>query len=47
MEIAALICAGLAALVHVYIFWIEAPGFLRVGRHVFGLSEAEAEIARP
>lgn len=46
MFVAALVLAGLAAIVHVYIWWLEAPGFRRAGRVVFGVSAEEAEVMR-
>jgi putative membrane protein len=47
MLTAALVLAGLAALVHVYIFWLEALAFGTVGRRVFGVSAADAAVMRP
>ena len=43
----ALVFAGLAALVHVYIFWLESLAFATVGRKAFGLSADQAEVMRP
>ena len=43
----ALVLAGLAAAVHVYIFWLEALAFTTVGRKAFGVSEADAAIMKP
>jgi putative membrane protein len=43
----ALVLAGLAALVHVYIFWLEALAFGTAGRKVFGISAADAAVAKP
>lgn len=37
----ALVLAGLAALVHVYIFWLEALAFETAGRKAFGISAAD------
>jgi len=39
--------AGLAALVHVYIFWLEAVAFESTGRKAFGVSAEDAAIAKP
>lgn len=48
MLIAGLVLAGLAALVHVYIFYLEAFAWTSErGRKVFGTSEREAEITQP
>ena len=47
MLIVALVFAGLAALVHVYIFWLEALAFDTVGRKAFGVSAEDAAIMRP
>ncbi|MDN5857672.1 MAG: DUF1304 domain-containing protein [Pseudonocardia sp.] len=46
MFVAALVLAGLAAIVHVYIWWLEAPGFRRAGRVAFGVSAEDAEVMR-
>jgi putative membrane protein len=43
----ALVLAGLAALVHVYIFWLEALAFGSAGRKAFGISAADAAVAKP
>jgi len=43
----ACVFAGLAALVHVYIFWLEALVFATTGRKAFGVSEQEAAIMKP
>lgn len=43
----ALVLAGLAALVHVYIFHLEATGFDKLGRKAFGISPQDAEVMRP
>jgi putative membrane protein len=40
----ALVLAGLAALVHVYIFWLEALAFDTTGRKVFGVSATDAAV---
>jgi putative membrane protein len=47
MLIAAAVSAGLAALVHVYIFWLEALVFETTGRKAFGVSEQDAAIMKP
>lgn len=39
--------AGLAALVHVYIFWLEALAFESAGRKAFGVSAQDAAIMKP
>ncbi|GAA3914061.1 DUF1304 domain-containing protein [Microbacterium invictum] len=47
MVIAGLVLAGIAALVHVYIFWMESVTWTsRRTRHTFGTSEAEAEATK-
>lgn len=46
MLIAALILAGFASLVHIYIWWIESHGFMTVGRQVFGIAADDAAIIR-
>jgi putative membrane protein len=43
----ALVFAGLAALVHVYIFWLEALAFDTAGRKVFGVSAEDAAVMKP
>jgi len=43
----ALVFAGLAALVHVYIFWLETVVFETAGRKTFGVSAADAAIMKP
>jgi len=43
----ALVLAALAALVHVYIFWLEALAFDTAGRKAFGVSAADAAVMRP
>lgn len=43
----ALVLAGLAALVHVYIFWLEALAFDTVGRKAFGVGADDAAAMRP
>jgi putative membrane protein len=43
----ALVLAGLAALVHVYIFWLEALAFDTAGRRAFGVSAADVPVMRP
>lgn len=47
MLIAALVLAGLAAAVHVYIFWLEALAFETVGRKAFGISAEDAALMKP
>lgn len=47
MLIVACVFAGLAALVHVYIFWIEAIVFESTGRKAFGISAEDAAIMKP
>jgi|SRR4051812_20165284 putative membrane protein len=46
MLTAALVLAGLAALVHVYIFWLEALAFDTVGRKAFGISADDAALMK-
>ncbi|MCX6395601.1 MAG: DUF1304 domain-containing protein [Propionibacteriales bacterium] len=46
MLIVACVFAGLAALVHVYIFWIEAIVFESSGRKAFGISAEDAAIMK-
>ena len=43
----ALVFAGLAAFVHVYIFWLESLAFSTVGRKAFGISADQVEVMRP
>jgi putative membrane protein len=43
----ALVLAALAALVHVYIFWLEALAFESTGRKAFGVSAADAAVMKP
>lgn len=43
----ALVLAGLAGLVHVYIFWLEALAFDTTGRKAFGVSAADAAVMKP
>lgn len=43
----ALVLAGLAALVHVYIFWLEALAFDTVGRKAFGVGAEAAAVMKP
>jgi putative membrane protein len=43
----ALVLAGLAALLHVYIFWLEALAFDTAGRKAFGVSAADARVMKP
>lgn len=47
MLIVALVFAGLAALVHVYIFWLEALAFDTAGRKAFGVSAEDAAVMKP
>lgn len=47
MLIVALVFAGLAALLHVYIFWLEALAFETAGRKAFGVSAADAAVMKP
>jgi putative membrane protein len=47
MLIVALVLAGLAALVHVYIFWLEALAFGTTGRKAFGISAGDAAVMKP
>lgn len=47
MLILALILAGLAALIHVHIFWLESIAFAGPGRKVFGLTAEEAAVMSP
>ena len=47
MLIVALVLAGLAALLHVYIFWLESFAWTAArGRATFGTSQAEAEATK-
>src|SRR4051794_33932244 len=43
----AYVFAALAALVHVYIFWLEALAFETAGRKAFGVSAEDAAIMKP
>jgi putative membrane protein len=43
----ALVFAGLAALLHVYIFWLEALAFDTAGRKAFGVSADDAAVMKP
>ncbi len=47
MLIVALVFAGLAALVHVYIFWLESLAFDTVGRKAFGVTAEDAAVMKP
>lgn len=47
MLIVACVFAGLAALVHVYIFWLEALAFETAGRKAFGVSAEDAAVMKP
>ncbi len=43
----AYVFAALAALVHVYIFWLEALAFETAGRKAFGLTAQDAAVMKP
>jgi putative membrane protein len=43
----ALVFAGLGALVHVYIFWLETVAFDTAGRRAFGVSVTDATTMKP
>ena len=43
----ALVLAGLAALLHVYIFWLESLAFATAGRKAFGIGSADAGVVTP
>jgi putative membrane protein len=43
----ACVFAGLAALLHVYIFWLEALAFDTAGRKAFQLSADDAAVMKP
>ena len=43
----ALVLAGLAALVHVYIFWLETLAFDTAGRKAFGIPATDAAVMKP
>jgi len=43
----ALVLAGLAALLHVYIFWLESLAFDTAGRKAFGVAAADVAVAKP
>jgi putative membrane protein len=47
MLTAALVLAALAALVHVYIFWLESLAFDTAGRKAFGVTAADAGVMKP
>ena len=47
MLTAALVLAGLAAAVHVYIFYLESLAFDTAGRTVFGLGPDDVPVAKP
>lgn len=47
MTVVASVFAGLAALIHVYIFWLEAIVFEKGGRKVFGVSAEDAALMQP
>jgi putative membrane protein len=46
MIVAGLVLAGLAAVLHVYIFWLESVVWTTRARAVFGTTEAEAAATR-
>ena len=46
MIVAGLVLTGLAALVHVYIFWLESLAWTGAARGVFGTSREEAEATK-
>jgi putative membrane protein len=46
MIVAGLVLAGLAAVLHVYIFWLESFVWTTRARAVFGTTEAEAAATR-
>jgi putative membrane protein len=45
--ILALVLAGLAALLHLHIFWLESIAFAGPGRKVFGLTAEQAAVMAP
>ncbi|HJQ07015.1 MAG TPA: DUF1304 domain-containing protein [Nocardioides sp.] len=47
MIVVASVFAGLAALVHVYIFWLEAIAFGKGGYKVFGATAEDAQVMKP
>lgn len=47
MLILALVLAGLAALLHLHIFWLESIAFAGPGRKVFGLTAEQAAVMAP
>jgi putative membrane protein len=47
MLIVACVFAGLAALLHVYIFWLEAIAFDTAGRKAFQVSAEDAAVMKP
>ncbi|GAB4002216.1 DUF1304 domain-containing protein [Nocardioides ultimimeridianus] len=47
MIVVASVFAGLAALLHVYIFWLEAIAFGKGGYKVFGVTAEEAAVMGP
>lgn len=47
MLIVSCVFAGLAALVHVYIFWIESIVFETTGRKAFAISAEDAALMKP
>ncbi len=46
LMVAGLILTGIAALLHVYIFWLESFAWTGAARGVFGTSREEAEATR-
>jgi putative membrane protein len=45
--IVALLLAGLAALIHLHIFWLESVAFAGPGRKAFGLTADQAAVMAP
>jgi putative membrane protein len=43
----ALVLAGLAAVLHVYIFWLESLAFATAGRKTFGIRAEDAAVTKP
>ncbi|WP_418275386.1 DUF1304 domain-containing protein [Isoptericola jiangsuensis] len=46
MIVVGLVLAGLAAVLHVYIFWLESVAWTTTARSVFGTTEQEAAATR-
>ncbi|UDY22149.1 DUF1304 domain-containing protein [Nocardioides sp. Kera G14] len=46
MVVAGLVLTGVAALLHVYIFWLESFAWTGAARGVFGISREEAEATK-